>query len=77
MPPSQTHIEWISERLYAEGFEISITCDMVDDIDYLTVITGPVRVSRFIPKDLTRRERVFLFWDLSNTIRKRERKCQK
>ena len=74
MPPCQTNIEWISERLYSEGFDIRITTDIAEDIDYLMVVTGPIQISRFIPKDLTRRERVFLFWELSNTIRMRERK---
>jgi hypothetical protein len=74
MPPSPTHLEWISERLYAEGFDITITSNFVDGFDYLTVVTGPVQISRFIPNEMTRRERVFLFWEMSNTIRMRERK---
>lgn len=76
MQPSVTDLEWISERLYAEGFDITITSNFVEGLDYLTVITGPVQISRFVPRDLTRRERVFLFWELSNTIRTRERKWQ-
>jgi len=61
MPPSQTHIEWIAERLYNEGFEIHITSEIVYDVDYLSVVSGDLEITRFIPKDLTRRERVFFF----------------
>jgi len=76
MPTSQTHIKWIAERLCKEGFEVHITSEIVYDVDYLSVVSGDLEISRFIPKDLTRRERVFLFWEMSNTIRMKERKWE-
>jgi hypothetical protein len=60
------------KRLTEDGYDLEI--EMSNKSFRFTTYTGPLRVTRIIPIDVTLTQMASIFWDISSTIKKLERK---
>ena len=65
----------IITRLSEDGYDLEIH-DQGDSV-VLKVYSDNIQVNRYVTYDLTPRELIFVFWDISNTLKRMERKVGK
>ncbi len=65
--------EWLIYRFAQDGYDV---ISLPNNVGYLTAIIDPDSkefVQRFVSDDLTKKETVQLFWDISKSIKFRSR----
>lgn len=72
---TQSFLEWMVEAFMNDGFGVEMKSSNDDGIVFSVIL--PVypfhQVSRFFPFDCRPSEAALIYWDLSNSIRRKER----
>lgn len=63
---------WYLNKFLSDGYEIEAFPSLNGQT--IIVFTGPLLCTRFLPYDITFKETVYIFWEVSKHLKLRERK---